>query len=164
MTALGEGELKPQRLGREFDQRHIARHAAAKSPINAGAHTWLFAAPVTGKKPIHLRLVCRRSSSSPLSTSPTKSKALTHCGSPGQSTLPCYSLSRGAWGYRGSLDVAEFVEEEKYMDQLANLLISGSPSVLALYAMNNVQVVSLVLAAGVTVILIARRRSRRKKA
>jgi hypothetical protein len=31
-----------------------------------------------------------------------------------------------------------FVEEEKYMDQLANLLISGSPSVLALYAMNNV--------------------------
>jgi hypothetical protein len=50
------------------------------------------------------------------------------------------------------------------MDQLANLLILGSPSVLALYAMNNVQVVSLVLAAGVTVILIARRRSRRKKA
>jgi hypothetical protein len=31
------------------------------------------------------------------------------------------------------------------MDQVANLIISGSHSVLALYAMNNVQVVSLVL-------------------
>ena len=50
------------------------------------------------------------------------------------------------------------------MDQMANLLISGSQRVPALLAMNNVQVVSLVLAAVVTVILIARRRSRRAKA
>jgi hypothetical protein len=64
----------------------------------------------------------------------------------------------------GSLDVAEFRRRRKNMDQMANLLISGSQRVPALFAMNNVQVVSLVLAAVVTVILIARRRSRRAKA
>jgi len=50
------------------------------------------------------------------------------------------------------------------MDQLARAIISGAQSVPALYTMNNVQVVSLALAAVVTVILIGKRRSRRKKA
>ena len=50
------------------------------------------------------------------------------------------------------------------MDQLVTAIISSSQSALALYNMNNVQVVSLALAAVVTVILIGRRRSRRKKA
>ena len=50
------------------------------------------------------------------------------------------------------------------MNQVADLIISGSQRVLALYTMNNVQIVALILAAVVTCILIARRRSRRKKA
>jgi len=50
------------------------------------------------------------------------------------------------------------------MDQLAKAIVLGAQSVPALYTMDNVQVVSLVLAAVVTVILIGKRRSRRKKA
>ena len=50
------------------------------------------------------------------------------------------------------------------MYQLADSILLSSQRALALYTMNNVQVISLVLAAGVTLILIARRRSRRNKA
>jgi len=48
--------------------------------------------------------------------------------------------------------------------QIISLAASVSQSVLALYTMNNVQVILLGLAAVVAAILIAKRRSRRKKA
>ena len=48
--------------------------------------------------------------------------------------------------------------------EIISLATSVPQAVLALYTMNNVQVVSLALAAVVTAILIAKRRSRRKKA